>query len=196
MHTGDIVILNGANGSGKTTFVKLLLGLYPVDEGAIYYNGTDISTIKLSDLRSRISYVSQKIYLFQGTILDNILLDCRPEQTSQLTDLIERYQLHSFFSVFPDALDTAIGHGGANVSGGQRQMIAFLRAVLAGKDIVILDEPTANMDAVTKSCVMNMIENESFYKILIISHDSDFFCLGRHFNVGESFRQLAGSSYT
>ncbi|GIP20257.1 multidrug ABC transporter ATP-binding protein [Paenibacillus sp. J22TS3] len=197
IHAGDIIILSGANGSGKTTFIKLLLGLYPVSEGAIYYNGTDISTLKLSDLRSKISYVSQNIYLFQGTILDNILLNGRQEQAAPLQELVEKYQLHSFFSVFPDALDTAIGHGGANVSGGQRQMIAFLRAVLAGKDIVILDEPTANMDAETKKCVLNMIENEAFYKILIIiSHDSDFFYLGRHLKIGEPRSQPAGYSYT
>lgn len=197
IHAGDIIILNGANGSGKTTFVKLLLGLYPVNEGAITYNGMDISTIKLSNLRSRVSYVSQNIYLFQGTILDNILLNCPPEQINLLKDLIDKYQLHSFFSVFSNSLDTTIGHGGANVSGGQRQMIAFLRAVLAGKDIVILDEPTANMDAETKKCVLNMIENELFYKILIIiSHDSDFFYLGRHLKIGETDSQLARYSYT
>lgn len=197
MQAGDIIILNGANGSGKTTFIKLLLGLYPAQKGVIYYNGVNISTVKMSDLRSRIAYVSQNIYLFQGTILDNILLNCHhPEKIHQLNNLMERYQLHSFFSVFPDKLDTVVGHGGTNVSGGQRQMIAFLRSVLAGKEIVILDEPTANMDAETKNCVLHIIENESFYKILfIISHDPDFFSLGRRLNVGELSNQLAVNHY-
>ncbi|MEI2285118.1 ABC transporter ATP-binding protein [Paenibacillus polysaccharolyticus] len=197
LYKGDIVILNGANGSGKTTFVKLLLGLYPVNEGTILYNGMNISCLKLSDLRRRVSYISQKTYLFQGTILDNILPNGRQEQLHYLRELLEKYELQHFISNFPDALGTEIAHGGANLSGGQRQMIAFLRTVLANKEVVILDEPTANMDAVMKNSVLRMIENESFYKILvIISHDPDFFYLGRKINLGESSREMVESSYT
>ncbi|MGO4528374.1 ABC transporter ATP-binding protein [Paenibacillus sp. 2TAF8] len=197
LFTGDIVILNGANGSGKTTFVKLLLGLYPVNKGTILYNGMDISCLKLSDLRRRVSYISQKTYLFQGTILDNILPNAQPQQLVHLRALLVKYQLQPFISDFPNELHTEIAHGGANLSGGQRQMIAFLRTVLANKEMVILDEPTANMDAVMKSRVIQMIENESFYTILVvISHDPDLFYLGKPLNLGESSREMVGNSFT
>ena len=172
----DKILIKGLNGSGKTTLIKLLLGLYEPDIGEIYYNVRSLSDLSRESLRNNISVVSQHIFLFKGTILENILYNCCPNMTQDsLEEIISQYGLSSYLNGFDKGLFTMLTHGGTNISGGQKQLIAFLRAVVSKKNIMILDEPTSNMDNSLKEVVSEILLSHRLANILIIiSHDNIF----------------------
>ncbi|HEX3026155.1 MAG TPA: ABC transporter ATP-binding protein [Clostridia bacterium] len=174
LHKGDKVLLRGENGSGKTTLVKLLLGLYVPTSGIIAVNGRNISLLSPESLRRRIGVVSQNIFLFRGTVLDNILYG-QPEKTRQnVTDLIESLGLQDYISRLANGLDTEISQNTSGVSGGQAQIIAFIRALLSQKDVIILDEPVSNVDAETRNRILQILKKGNYGGILmVISHQTE-----------------------
>ncbi|WP_238654653.1 ABC transporter ATP-binding protein [Paenibacillus piscarius] len=166
------VLFNGANGAGKSTIIKMLMGLYNPTEGLITINSKDLSSINLKDLRNKIAFVSQHVYLFKDTVLRNILEEENDQKEQELYNFIE---LYDFPRSVNELLNVEVENGGANLSGGQKQLIGCLRAILTGKEVIILDEPTSNMDLETKRCIMNIIENYTAVNIfIVISHDKDF----------------------
>lgn len=174
LERGDRVLLQGENGSGKTTLVKLLLGLYSPTSGKILVNGKDTAAINCDSLRKHIGIVSQSIFLFRGTVLDNILYgqECKTRQDVQ--NLIDSLGLQDYISRFPKGLDTEISQNTSGVSGGQAQIIAFIRTLLSGKELIILDEPISNVDAETRDLLLRILQNKNFEGILIvISHQTD-----------------------
>lgn len=171
---GEKVLLRGENGSGKSTLIKLLVGLYTPEEGKILFNDKDLSTINNKSLRDRIGIVSQSIFLFRGTVLDNILYGQNEKKRGDVELLIEQLNLDSYINRLPNGLDSEISQNTAGVSGGQAQVIAFVRAMLLNKDIVILDEPISNVDVETRDIVLNILKNNEFKGILIVvSHIVD-----------------------
>lgn len=171
---GEKVLLRGENGSGKSTLIKLLVGLYTPEEGKILFNDKDLSTINNKSLRDRIGIVSQSIFLFRGTVLDNILYGQNQKKREDVELLIKQLNLDSYINRLPNGLDSEISQNTAGVSGGQAQVIAFIRAMLLNKDIVILDEPISNVDVETRDIVLNILKNNEFKGILIvISHIVD-----------------------
>jgi ATP-binding cassette subfamily C protein len=171
---GDKVLIVGTNGSGKTTLIKLLLSLYNPTYGQIMFNDVDLSKIKLDEIRQRISVVSQNIHLFKGTIIDNIILEKDCSRLQYLDKVIKDYKLTSLFNL-ESKLNNEVENGGSNLSGGQKQLIAFLRAVVSQKEILILDEPTSALDAAAKERIINILKNECMSIIvIIISHDPSF----------------------
>ncbi len=171
---GEKVLLRGENGSGKSTLIKLLVGLYTPEEGKILFNDKDLSTINNKSLRDRIGIVSQSIFLFRGTVLDNILYGQNQKKREDVELLIKQLNLHTYINRLPNGLDSEISQNTAGVSGGQAQVIAFIRAMLLNKDIVILDEPISNVDVETRDIVLNILKNNEFKGILIvISHIVD-----------------------
>lgn len=143
---GRHVALVGASGAGKSTVANLLLRFWDPDAGSIHVGGHDLREYRLEDLRSRIALVSQRTYLFNTTIGDNIRMG-RPDATpEQLDDAARRAHLLDWIRSLPQGYDTPVGEMGSKVSGGQRQRIAIARALLKDAPILILDEATSNLD--------------------------------------------------
>ncbi|WP_411682129.1 ABC transporter ATP-binding protein [Clostridium thailandense] len=168
MKKGDKVLIKGENGSGKSTLIKLLLGLYNQTEGKILYNNIDSMEINIKDLRERIGIVCQNIFLFKGTVLDNILYGQTNKKREDVEKIIKELHLQEYMNRLPKGIDTEIIQNTAGVSGGQAQIIAFIRAMVSEKDMLILDEPISNVDAETREVVLNILRNTSFSGILII----------------------------
>ena len=166
------VALVGPSGSGKSTLIKLLMGYFPVEKGKIWIDGTDISEYNLSDLRKQITYVNQNTKLFNMSVLENICYgndDCSREQVQQV---INRTKIGGIFENLGDGLDTNVGVDGNKLSGGQRQMVHILRAIMKKNPIVILDEPTSAMDVNIKVAIIHAIRELAHNSTLIvITHD-------------------------
>lgn len=173
IHSNDKILLMGDNGSGKSTLIKLLLGLYKNYKGNIIINGYDLRNINPLSLRKRIGIVSQDIFLFKGSVLENILYsndDCNEKDVEKL---INKLGIKDYINNFNEGLKTQLIGNNSGISGGQKQIIAFLRAVLNKKDVLILDEATSNLDSKTKNRINSLLENNNFCNILIIiSHEN------------------------
>lgn len=171
---GDKLLIDGINGSGKSTFIKLLTGLYQPKSGKILINNTDNNLIHKESVRDRIGIVSQNIFLFKGTILENILYGQTNKTKEDVVKLMKRYHLTSHLNRFENGLDTIIVQDGSSVSGGQAQFIAFLRAILTQRDIIILDEAASNLHIDTRNLMYEILQKNNLCNILImISHQQD-----------------------
>lgn len=165
---GEKVLIKGENGSGKSTLIKLLLGLYNVAEGKILYNDIDIMLINNKSLRERIGIVSQSIFLFRGTVLDNILYGQTEKKLEDVKILVKNLGLEEYINKLPKGLDTEITQNTSGVSGGQAQVIAFIRVILFNKDVIILDEPISNVDVETRNLILGILRKKDFEGILIV----------------------------
>lgn|GEM_PF-653223 len=168
INKSEKVLISGENGAGKSTLIKLLAGLYEPIEGRILYNDLDLVTINKESLREHIGIVSQNIFLFKGTVLDNILYGKNEKKREDVEKLIIKLNLQHYISGLPKGLDSEIIQNNNGVSGGQSQVIAFIRAILSNKDIIILDEPISNVDAETRTIILNILKESNFDGILII----------------------------
>lgn len=170
----DRVAVIGTNGSGKSTIIKLLSGFFKPTEGQILFDGEDIRNIDREYLRSKLSIVSQKVVLFNRSVLDNI---CYATNTpkEKVVEILDKLKIMNVFKKLPQGLDTMAGSRGENLSGGQRQIIYLLRSYLSNKPITIMDEPTAAVDAFHKKYVMQMIQEMSKKTtMIVVTHDSEF----------------------
>lgn len=168
----DRVAIIGTNGSGKSTIIKLMCGYFKPTEGHILFNGVDIAEINREYLRSKISVVSQKVVLFNRSVIDNI---CYATNTpkDEVIEILDKLKIMNVFKKLPQGLDTMAGSRGENLSGGQRQIIYLLRSYLSKKPITIMDEPTAAVDAFHKKYVIQMInEMAKNTTLVIVTHDS------------------------
>lgn len=171
---GDKVLLRGSNGSGKTTLIKLITGLYLPTKGTVLINGQDISSINKKTIRDKVGIVSQNIFLFKGTILENILYGQKDKTKQDVVDLIEKYNLTDYIKGLEKGLETEVVQNGIGISGGQAQLIAFLRAIIKRRDLIILDEATSNLDQETKLIILGILEKSELCNILItISHQNE-----------------------
>lgn len=139
--------LVGSSGAGKTSLVHALLRFWPLQAGSASLGGVDLSRLRQRDVRRAVSLVDQEAHLFGGTIRSNVTLG-RPKATDpEIADALRRAQLDGWVGTLPEGLETPVGEGGVQVSGGQRRRIALARALLAGGSLLVLDEPTAGLDA-------------------------------------------------
>jgi len=170
----DRVAIIGTNGSGKSTIIKLLSGFFKPTEGQILFDGEDIQNIDREYLRSKLSIVSQKVVLFNRSVIDNICYGTTTPK-EEVIDILDRLKIMNVFKKLPQGLDTLAGSRGEKLSGGQRQIIYLLRSYLSNKPITIMDEPTAAVDAFHKKYVTQMI-NEMAKKttMIVVTHDSEF----------------------
>lgn len=155
---GSMVALVGPTGVGKSTMVSLIPRFYDVTGGAILLDGQDIRSLTLASLREQVAMVLQDVFLFHGTVRDNILFG-RPEATEE--EMIAAAQVanaHTFIMALPDGYDTLIGERGAKLSGGQKQRISIARAVLKDAPILILDEATSSVDTETELQIQEALE--------------------------------------
>lgn len=173
INSGDKIWITGDNGKGKTTLIKLLLGLYHPNRGSINVNEYSINDIDKDYLRDKIAVVSQNATIFKGTVKENILYGLEKEKEVELNNLISKYSLYDYMDSFIKGLETEIMQNSRNISGGQNQLITLIRALLMKKEILILDEPTSSLDKNIKKLVADMICDYTESKIIImISHDS------------------------
>jgi ABC-type bacteriocin transporter len=168
---GEKIALVGESGSGKTTLVKLLMNFYPWEQGDILINGYNIKDINMERLRDRIAYISQDIFLFSGTIQDNLCLGTENTNLEIIIDASKKAKAHDFINNMPLRYNTMLEENGANLSGGQKQRLAITRALLKKPDILIMDEATSNLDSITEKAIEHTI-NESTEGVttIIIAH--------------------------
>ncbi|OPJ57352.1 ABC transporter ATP-binding protein [Clostridium oryzae] len=168
---GEKVLIKGENGAGKSTLIKLIMGLYTPTSGKLIFNDLDLILVNNKSIREKISIVSQNIFLFRGTVLDNILYGQTQKQREDVKKLIKELNFDDYINKLPKGLDSEISQNTNGLSGGQAQVIAFIRAMLSNRDVIILDEPIANVDVQARKLILNILKNRKFDGIiLIVSH--------------------------
>lgn len=168
---GQMVAFVGPTGVGKTTIMSLIARFYDPVEGSIEIDGVDIRDVTLRSLRDNISMVLQDVFLFNGTVAENIAYGTDNATMDEIIEAAKIACAHEFITSFPDGYNTYIGERGINLSGGQKQRLAIARAVLRNTPILILDEATSSVDAETERQIQNAIDNlASSRTILIIAH--------------------------
>jgi ATP-binding cassette subfamily B protein len=158
IHPGDNVGVVGHTGSGKSTIANLITRMYDTVSGTVYIDGTDIKNIKQQSLRRNIAIVSQEIYLFAGTIADNIRYSKPEASMKEIIEAARAANAHDFIMQLPEGYETQVGSGSRSLSGGERQRISIARALLLQPSILILDEATAAMDNETERLISEAID--------------------------------------
>ncbi|NHJ48705.1 MAG: ABC transporter ATP-binding protein [Asgard group archaeon] len=155
---GESIAVVGHTGAGKTTIASLLMRFYNINEGSIKIDDVDIRDYDLHNLRSQVGLVSQDVFLFSGSVLDNIRFG-KPDATiDEVNEVIRIVEAQEFIDALPDGLETVLGERGKGLSAGQRQMVSFARTLLTDPKILILDEATAAVDAYTESKIQEALE--------------------------------------
>jgi ATP-binding cassette subfamily B protein len=173
LERGETVAFVGPSGAGKTTLVKLLVGLYQPHSGVIRYNGIDADQIDPDELRAQIGFVTQDTQLFSGTIRENLLF-VRPEATdAECLDVLHRAAADSLLARADKGLDTLIGEGGVKVSGGEKQRLSIARALLRRPRLLVFDEATSALDSITEEEITRTIRDvgqRSDVMTILIAH--------------------------
>jgi ATP-binding cassette, subfamily C, bacteriocin exporter len=169
---GKVVSMVGESGCGKSTLANIVLKFYMAEEGKIILNyETDGDEIDLKNWRSKIGIIPQEIHIFNGTILQNLVTEFSECKINEMIKAISGFGLSSFIESFPSGLMTLVGEEGINLSGGQKQLLAFIRVLINKPDILVIDEGTSNMDRGTENMIMSLITRlKSEMGILLISH--------------------------
>ena len=157
INKGQTTAIVGSTGSGKSTLIKLILRLYDSTAGEIKFDGKNIRDLELDSLRNKIGLVSQDIFLFEGTVFENIAygnLDAKDEEVWEAAKLSES---DKFINLLPNKENTIVGERGQKLSGGQRQRISIARAILKNPEILILDEATSAVDNETEAAIQRSI---------------------------------------
>ncbi|HEY9616795.1 MAG TPA: ABC transporter ATP-binding protein [Microcoleaceae cyanobacterium] len=156
---GRTIAIVGSTGSGKSTLVKLLLRFYEVQQGRITIDGKDIRDLNLRDLRRSIGWVSQDVFLFHGTVAENIAYGSFEATLAEIIHAAKLAEAHEFILRLPQGYDTIVGERGQKLSGGQRQRLAIARALLKDPPILILDEATSAVDNETEAAIQRSLEH-------------------------------------
>jgi ATP-binding cassette subfamily B protein len=168
---GQTVAFIGSTGAGKSTLVKLLLRFYTPQRGTIQLDGEDISTLQLLDLRRQIGYVSQDVFLTDGSVFENIAYGLQDASPKAVEDAARAAEAHDFITRLPQGYQTVIGERGQKLSGGQRQRLALARAILKNPPILLLDEATSAVDNETEAAIQRSLEKVSQGRTtLLVAH--------------------------
>ncbi|SDW05138.1 ABC transporter ATP-binding protein [Paenibacillus sp. CF384] len=168
---GETIAIVGPSGAGKSTLCSLIPRFYEIDAGAILIDGLDIRRMTQRSLRSQIGFVQQDVFLFNGTIRENIVYGRLDASESDILEAARNAYLELFLETLPDGLDTVIGERGLKLSGGQRQRLAIARMFLKNPPILILDEATSALDTETEQNIQQSLEDLSWNRTtLIIAH--------------------------
>ena len=168
---GQTVAIVGSTGSGKSTLVKLLLRFYEVDQGRITVDGQDIRDVYPQDLRRAIGLVSQEVFLFHGTVAENIAYGSFGASPEEIRWAAQMAEADGFIQRLPQGYDTVVGERGQKLSGGQRQRLAIARAILKDPPILVLDEATSAVDNETEAAIQRSLEKITQNRTtLVIAH--------------------------
>jgi ABC-type multidrug transport system fused ATPase/permease subunit len=171
---GSLTVVLGANGAGKTTLLHLMLALRAPTAGCIRIDGNDLRDIELTDYRRQLGFMLHDSLLLHGTIRDNIAYGMDDVSDTQIRRAAEAAGAHEFIARLPAGYDTRIGEHGAGLSAGQRQRLALARALAPGPRILLLDEPTANIDRATASAVLrDVLQSRQGRTTFLVTHRQD-----------------------
>ncbi len=168
---GEIIGIVGQSGCGKSTFLKLLLRFWQKSSGEIAYNGVDVDRIDSDNLLENVTMVSQTTYLFDETIEENLRI-AKPDATQEeLEEACRMASIHDFIMTLPEGYQTSVGALGDNMSAGEKQRIGLARAFLTGSQMILLDEPTSNVDSINEGIILKALkEQKSKKSIILVSH--------------------------
>ena len=167
---GTSVAFVGESGSGKSTIIKLVMGLLKNQEGRILIDGKELSKMNLNSFYDYVSYVSQEVPIFDGSLKENLVFD-KKVSDERIVEVLKLVSLDKFYERLEDGLETELGEKGIRMSGGERQRLALARLFFEDSKIIILDEATSAMDNVTEQVVMkNVLEHLTNKTILIVAH--------------------------
>lgn len=168
---GEIVGIVGKSGCGKSTLLKLLLRFWQKDTGNISYNNIDIEDINTNSLLSNVTMVSQVTYLFDTTIEENLRIAKADATLEEIQDACRKASIHDFILTLPDGYQTQVGALGDNLSAGEKQRIGLARAFLRGSSLILLDEPTSNVDSINEGIILKSLkEQKQNHSIILVSH--------------------------
>ena len=168
---GEIIGIVGESGCGKSTFLKLLLRFWERSSGEINYDDIDIDQINTDSLLKNVTMVSQSTYLFEETIEDNLRI-AKPDATQEeIENACKMASVHDFIMTLPDGYKTQVGALGDNLSAGEKQRIGLARAFLRGSELILLDEPTSNVDSINEGIILKALKVQKNKKsIILVSH--------------------------
>lgn len=167
----QILGIHGPSGCGKSTLLKLLMRFWDVQKGRITLNEVDLRKVPGASLRKTQSYISQDTHLFKATIGENIALAKRNATSEEISEAAKKASLHDFIMSLPRGYDTPLAELGEGLSGGQRQRLGLARAFLQDGDLILLDEPTSNLDALNEGLILKTLKEEATSKTLVlVSH--------------------------
>ncbi len=171
LEKNHMLALVGPSGGGKSTVANLLARFWDIREGSVLVRGQDVKDVPLQELMSQISMVFQRVYLFQDTIYNNIIMGRPDADREEVIEAAKKARCYDFIMSLPDGFDTVVGEGGASLSGGEKQRISIARCILKDAPIIILDEATANVDADNESYIQEAISELCRGKtLLVIAH--------------------------
>ncbi|MDX1417932.1 MAG: ABC transporter ATP-binding protein, partial [Candidatus Promineifilaceae bacterium] len=165
---GETAAIVGPTGSGKTTIIKLLLRFYDAEGGHVTLDDRDVRSIRTHDLRRAIGLVSQDVFLFHGTVRENIAYGAFDATLEEIVKAAKIAEAHSFIMQLPNGYDTIVGERGQKLSGGQRQRISIARAVLKNPPVLILDEATSSVDNETEAAIQRSMDHISVGRTMIV----------------------------
>ena len=167
----EIVGLCGKSGSGKSTLLRLIMRFFDPLSGEVKMNGIDIKKINTASLREAVSYITQQTYIFKKSIYENILLANRNASKEDVIEAAKKAAIHDFIMSLPEGYDTKMTELGGNLSSGEKQRLGLARAFLHKAPLLLLDEPTGNLDSLNEALILNSIYQEKKDKgVLIVSH--------------------------
>lgn len=168
---GEIVGIVGESGCGKSTFLKLLLRFWQKQGGEILYNGADIDAIETASLLDNVTMVSQTTYLFDETIEENLRIARPGAARAEIEEACRLASIHDFILSLPEGYETRVGALGDNLSTGEKQRLGLARALLRGSALILLDEPTSNVDSINEGIILQALRQLRNKKgIILVSH--------------------------
>ena len=168
---GKISGIHGVSGSGKSTILKLLMRFYDVDKGNVLVDKEDVKTMPTKKLRDLESYVSQETQLFHDSIANNVGLAKKDATLSEIQEACKKASIHDFIESLPNGYDTQVSELGDSLSGGEKQRIGIARAFLHDSNLILLDEPTSNLDSLNEGIILKSLKEEASDKtIILVSH--------------------------
>jgi len=171
LQPGQITGIHGASGSGKSTLLKLLMRFWDVQEGSVSVDGADVREIPTKHLRDMESYVTQETHLFHDSIANNIAIAKPGATREEIMEAAKKASIHDFIMTLPKGYDTEVGELGDTLSGGERQRIGIARAFLHDAEMILLDEPTSNLDSLNEGIILKSLKESAEKKtVVLVSH--------------------------
>lgn len=168
---GEILGIHGRSGSGKSTLLKLLMRFYDPKSGSIKINGETLPNINTRSLRDNMAYITQQTYIFNETIEENIRLACRDATLEEIMEAAKKASIHDFILSLPQGYQTKMTELGGNLSDGEKQRIGIARAFLHNAPIILLDEPTSNLDSLNEAMILkSLLDVKAEKLIILVSH--------------------------
>ena len=171
LEPGRITGIHGASGSGKSTLLKLLMRFWDVNNGNIWVNDENVKTIPTKHLRNMESYVTQETHLFHDSIANNIAIAKPGAERKEIMEAAEKASIHDFIMTLPKGYDTEVGELGDTLSGGEKQRIGIARAFLHDAPMILMDEPTSNLDSLNEGIILKSLKESAEKKtVVLVSH--------------------------